>query len=225
VTAIQWDQAGERKYETGVDRGVLYTMEGIGIPWNGLVSVTENLGRDVSAYFLDGDKYLQQPVMGTYSGTMQAFTYPSQLDDYMGNYPQVGGIRVHDQMPFPISVSYRTLLGDDLKGISAGYRLHILYNVLAMPSNIARGTLAGSVQAEPFEWSLAATPAAYSGLRSTAHISLQSNEIDPALLRIIENRLYGTADADPMIPYLDEMLAIADAFINPPPPDEEPPPE
>ena len=42
---IKWDQVGEKLYEIGVDRSVLYTQEGgvygAGVPWNGLTQVTE----------------------------------------------------------------------------------------------------------------------------------------------------------------------------------------
>ena len=42
---LVWDQSGEKFYETGVDRGVLFPMEGAaygeGEAWNGLISVDE----------------------------------------------------------------------------------------------------------------------------------------------------------------------------------------
>ena len=41
---LTWDQAGERLYETGVDRGVVYPQVGGAYPsgaaWNGLTGVT-----------------------------------------------------------------------------------------------------------------------------------------------------------------------------------------
>ena len=47
MTKLLWDQVGEREYETGVDRGVLYLPDGSGqyndgFAWNGLVTVTES---------------------------------------------------------------------------------------------------------------------------------------------------------------------------------------
>ena len=43
---IVWDAEGERLFETGVDRGVLYPIDetgayGAGVPWNGLTSVSK----------------------------------------------------------------------------------------------------------------------------------------------------------------------------------------
>ena len=40
---VKWDTIGERRFETGVDRGVLYPTSGMGVPWNGL---TEDIKSD-----------------------------------------------------------------------------------------------------------------------------------------------------------------------------------
>ena len=45
MSKLKWDQIGERWYETGVDRGVLYVRDNtgaypVGVPWNGLTAVT-----------------------------------------------------------------------------------------------------------------------------------------------------------------------------------------
>ena len=49
MTALTWDQVGERLYETGVDHGVLYIptdgVYDVGVAWNGLVTVTESPSR------------------------------------------------------------------------------------------------------------------------------------------------------------------------------------
>jgi hypothetical protein len=62
MTEIKWDEVGARRYETGVDRGVLYLPAGTAVPWNGLTAVTENVERDVKSYYIDGVKYLDQQV-------------------------------------------------------------------------------------------------------------------------------------------------------------------
>jgi len=47
MARLTWDNTGERLYETGVDRGVLYIPDGNGaysdgVAWNGLTTVTES---------------------------------------------------------------------------------------------------------------------------------------------------------------------------------------
>ena len=44
---LKWDQTGERLYETGVSKGVLYLIDdqgaySTGVAWNGLTSVSES---------------------------------------------------------------------------------------------------------------------------------------------------------------------------------------
>lgn len=40
---VVWNDVGKKRYEAGVDRGVLYLPDGSGVPWNGLISVEEDL--------------------------------------------------------------------------------------------------------------------------------------------------------------------------------------
>ena len=44
MSRIVWDQSGERLFETGVDHGVLFPVDGTiygkGVAWNGLTQVT-----------------------------------------------------------------------------------------------------------------------------------------------------------------------------------------
>jgi hypothetical protein len=59
---LQWDQVGERIYETGVDHGVLYIPNGVGeydegVVWNGLVSVSESpTGAEATPQYADNIK-------------------------------------------------------------------------------------------------------------------------------------------------------------------------
>lgn len=61
---LLWDKTGERTYETGVDRGVLYPMSAagtypLGVAWNGLTGVTESpSGAEASPIYADNIKYL-----------------------------------------------------------------------------------------------------------------------------------------------------------------------
>ena len=61
---LVWDKTGERLYETGVDRGVLYPIQagGVyskGVAWNGLSAVSESpSGAEASPIYADNIKYL-----------------------------------------------------------------------------------------------------------------------------------------------------------------------
>jgi hypothetical protein len=212
MAELQWHQPGERRYETGVDRGVLYLSDGTAVPWNGLTSVTEGVSREVKSYFLDGIKYLDHHVPGSFSAKLQAFTYPDELDELLGTSRFAPGVFVHDQRTNLFNLSYRTLVGNDVEGTDHGYKLHILYNILAIPGDLGYETVGESFSALMFEWDLSGTPPQMFGVRPTCHISLHSRSIDSALLEAIEVLLYGSVSADPTLPSMVDLLKLIEEF-------------
>jgi hypothetical protein len=210
MTALVWDQVGERRYETGIDRGVLFLLDGTAVAWNGLTSVTEEVDRETKSYHLDGVKYLERHVPGSFSGKLQAFTYPDQLEQLVGTLEFAPGVFVHDQRSKLFNLSYRTLIGNDSDGIDHGYKLHILYNLMAVRSGMTFDSVGGTLAPKPFEWSLSGTPATMFGIRPTSHISLDSRTIDPLLLVEIEELVYGTAEVDSNLPDLVDLLALVE---------------
>lgn len=208
VRKVQWDKVGERRYETGVDRGVLYPPNGDAVPWNGLVSVSDDMDHEVKEYFLDGVKYLEYRTPNNFSGKIQAITFPDELDSLVGISEYSPGVFLHDQKLKPFGLSFRTLLGNDVDGLDHGYRLHILYNVLASPSSRQYTTVSASTTPMVFEWDISATPPIMGGARPTAHISFDSTSIDPAVLETIENLLYGIEATDPRLPTIAEIMEI-----------------
>jgi hypothetical protein len=211
MTALEWDKAGERRFETGLDRGVLYLRNGGAVPWNGLVSVAETKAREVKSYYLDGVKYLDHHVPGSYAASLSAFTYPDELETLLGTPQYAPGVFLHDQSAKPFHLSYRTLVGNDIDGQEHAYKLHIVYNVLAVPADATFDTISDSVNVNPFQWTLTGTPATMFGIRPTSHISLDSRLIDDALLTSIEEIIYGTDDVDPVLPDLVDLLALVPA--------------
>jgi len=207
MTALVWDQAGQRYYETGIDRGVLYLPDGGAVPWNGLTSVTEALGREVKSYYIDGVKYLDHHVPGSYSAKLSAYTYPDELDFVIGRAQFAPGVILHDQRASSFHLSYRTKVGSDLDA-DLGYKVHILYNLLAIPADATFDSMSDSPSLKPFEWNLTGTPAQMFGIRPTSHISLDSRNIDPELLFEIESLIYGTPESAPALPSLIDLLAL-----------------
>lgn len=218
MTALVWDQAGERRYETGIDRGVLYPPNASVVPWNGLISVNEVVSREVKPFYIDGIKFMDHHVPGSYSAKLAAFTYPDAMDSLVGTEEFAPGFFVHDQRsPQLFNLSYRTRVGNDLEGLEHGYKVHILYNLLAILSDTTMSTLADSVEPQSFEWSIYASPShsPESGIRPTSHISLDSRRMDPLILLAIEATIYGSADKDPSLPRMVEFLSLMDpsAFV------------
>jgi len=211
MTALVWDQVGERRYETGVDRGVLYPPSGDAVPWNGLISVNETVSREVKPYYIDGVKFLDHHVPGSYAAKISAFTYPDEMDALVGTQEFSPGVFVHDQRsPNLFNLSYRTRVGNDLEGLDHAYKIHILYNLLATLDDVTHTTVGSSVDPMAFSWSVYGTPSQMLGIRPTSHISLDSRRISPALLETLEERLYGTAGSDPSLPGLVDLLGMVE---------------
>jgi hypothetical protein len=207
MTALEWDKVGERFFETGIDRGVLFTRDGPAVPWNGLTNVSENTTATVNSYWMDGVKYLDNYVPGAYSAKLEAFTYPDELDDLTGTEPYAPGVYLHDQKASVFHLSYRTKVGNDLNP-DLGYRIHIIYNVMAVPSSSGMSTLSDKADPAKMTWDLTGTPPQMFGARPTAHISLHSLRIDPDLLATIEGLLYGTDDVDSALPTMVDLLTL-----------------
>ena len=82
---IEWDAPGERLYETGIDRGVLYVQQNgaypTGVAWNGLSGVTENpTGAEPTALYADNIKYIELMSVEEFGVTIEAFTYPEEFE-------------------------------------------------------------------------------------------------------------------------------------------------
>lgn len=209
MTALEWDKTGERFFETGIDRGVLFTTDGDVAPWNGLTNISENMEREVKSYWMDGVKYLDHHVPGSYSAKLDAFTYPDILDELTGTEQYAPGVFLHDQRAKVFHLSYRTGVGNDVDP-DLGYKLHIIYNVMAVPSSVGIGTIGENVSPAAFSWALTGTPPVMFGARPTSHISLHSRHMDPAMLQSIEDLLYGTDDTDPELPAMTDLLAMVE---------------
>lgn len=205
MTELVWNQAGERRFEMGIDRGVLYPPEAPGVVWNGLVSVVETNTRSSKPYYLDGVKFLDHEVTGEFTAKLQAFTYPEELDELQGILAYAQGVFLHDQPGNTFGLSYRNRLGDDLD-VDRGYRLHLVYNVRAVPDDVAYSTMGSDLAPILFGWSLTSTPPQVFGIKPTAHISFDSRSMDPVKLAALEARLYGTVDDEPNLPGILELL-------------------
>lgn len=213
MTRVLWDQVGERVFQTGVDRGVLYLPDNSGVVWNGLISVTEAFSNEVKPYYMEGFKYLETHLPGDYSSELKAFTYPDEFDEING-IVEDQHLYFHNQPPKMFGLTYRTLVGDDVDGTNRGYKIHILWNLRAIPTSIPYSSLSGTPETISFGWTLSGVPVIVDGRKPTCHISIDSTKIDPFALELIENMLYGTATSDPTLPSIQELIALDDLFIT-----------
>jgi len=206
MTAIKWDEVGAKKYEAGLDRGVLYDPDGIGVPWNGLVSVDEEANNEVESVYFDGLKANDLVTIGEYSANLTAFTYPSEFQPFSGMSEDQTGVFLTGQEQGRFHLSYRTLAGSDTSLLGKNYKIHLVYNLTANVAERNWETLALEVAPMEFEWHITAIPEDMDGHRPTAHIIIDSEKMDPWLLEDLEDIIYGDSDNDPMLPPLGSLI-------------------
>jgi hypothetical protein len=207
---INWDLLGDKAYESGLDHGVLYLPDGSAVPWNGLTSVSENLNRSTEPVFLDGSKISDIVSLGTFSASLSAVTYPNELDLLEGAIPLRNGVYLEEQPHQPFGLCYRTKIGNDLDGDEAGYKIHIVYNITAIPSDRTYASAGSDPSLVEFEWELSTVPEYLEGYRPSAYMVIKTHELDPLLLKDIERILYGDSYSDAALIPMNELVA----YIN-----------
>lgn len=216
MAEITWDRVGERRYETGVDHGVLYLpgAEGgydRGFAWNGLVSVSESpSGAEASPQYADNIKYLNLISAEEFGATIEAFTYPDEFAVCDGTASPAEGLFIGQQRRSTFGLSYRTLIGNDLDGTDYGYKLHLIYSALAAPTEKAYSTVNDSPEAITFSWEVTTTPVEVPGHKPSATLTVDSTKVDAAALKELEDILYGrgTANTVARLPMPEEVIGI-----------------
>ena len=206
--AIEWDKAGEHLYETGISRGVLYVLNktegtnryGDGVAWNGLTSVSESPeGAETTALYADNIKYLNLQSAEDFKGTIEAYTYPDKFGVCDGSADLLTGVSIGQQKRKMFGLCYRTEIGNDQEAAGSGknYKLHLVYNCLASPSERSYETVNDSPEAITFSWEFSTTPVNVSDVngqtfKPTACVTIDMSKLSDAKIEALENKLYGT---------------------------------
>ena len=211
---LVWDQIGERIYETGVDRGVLYLADetgayNSGYAWNGLTGITESpSGAEASPQYADNIKYLNLVSAEEFGATVEAFTYPDEFAVCDGSAEIAPGVTIGQQGRKPFGLSYRTLIGNDLEGTSHGYKIHLIYNALAAPSERAHTTMNDSPEALTFSWELSTTAVDVPGYKPTASLTVDTTNASAPDIAALEAILYGTETEPARLPLPGEVITL-----------------
>lgn len=251
MSKIIWDGDGQKRFETGCDRGVLYVKKSTsvnvsggnitnsvgtyyhgGVAWNGITSVSKSpSGAEANDIYADNIKYASIRSTETFGATIEAYTYPDEFAECDGSVAVGGGgVFLGQQRRKMFGFTFRTDIGDDSDtGIDyeEKYKLHLIYNATASPSESSFSTINDSPEAITFSWELSTIPAsAGSGHLPTACITIDSTKCDSATLKEFEDILYGTNGSaavgtqgesdyvaaveatDPMLPMPEDVIAF-----------------
>lgn len=214
MTRLVWDSPDERFYKTGIDHGVFYVPDSQGeynngFAWNGLTSVDEDFGDDeTESHYYDGVKYLDSYILGDFKATMTAFTYPDEFLPFEGVNEFNIGVYADDQPSKVFGLTYRTLTGSLIDGPDSSYQIHLLYNLTAVPSSLNYQNGSESPQPVDFSWEITSIPEIAWPYRPTAHIILDSELMNPEILEMLEDIIYGTDSTPPRLPSLADLVEL-----------------
>ena len=217
MAKIIWDETGKRFYETGVKQGVLYPQDETGnypkgVPWNGLTAVTEKpSGAEATPLYADDIKYLELTSVEEFEATVEAYIYPDEFEECDGSAELVPGVSIGQQPRKPFGMSYKTTLGNDIKGNDYGYIIHLIYGAKAAPSEKGYNTINDSPEPITMSWDLTTTPVAVDGFKPTAHLEINSTKVNSEKLAALEAILHGDESKEARLPLPNEIAQLVKA--------------
>lgn len=207
MTRVTWNNSGDRRYQLGVDRGVLY-VDDLGAPWNGLVSVdVAPIGGATKSYYQDGIAFATVSSREEFAATINAFHSPTLFDQCDGSGELAPGVLLTQQRRKPFSFTYRTKIGNDLNE-NLGHKIHLVYNAMVAPSQRNYTTKGDNPEAMTLSWEVRTRPVLFSGMAPSAHIEIDTTQVSPTSLAAFEDILYGTEMENPRLPTPAEVASI-----------------
>lgn len=216
MTALAWDGTGDKRFETGVDHGVLYIPNedgeyDNGVAWNGLTNVTESpTGAEQTKTYADNIIYGVLTSVEEFEANLTCYTYPDEFEQFDGLVAPTPGVVIGQQLRRSFGFGYRTLVGNDILGQDAGYKLHCAFGLFATPSEKSYDTVNDSPAMAEFSYDLTSIPTPVTGLKPTSLVVIDSTKVDAAALAALELILYGDVATDPAMPTPDEIVALLD---------------
>lgn len=176
---LQWDQVGERIYETGDKNVALYvyndtestfsdtdgsatvsikTHYSEGVAWNGITAMTETpSGAEATDLWADDTKYATMRSAEQFGGTIEAYTYPDEWEACDGSIT-VNGVTLGQQKRKQFALAYVTTVGNDTDLNDFGEKIHLVYAATASPSERSYVTINDSPEAITFSWEYETSP-------------------------------------------------------------------
>lgn len=219
-----FDNIGEKFFETGVSKGVLFVQNDDGtykpgVAWNGLTGVTESpSGAEATDLWADNIKYATLRSAETFGATIEAYTYPEEFAECDGSAAIAPGVYVGQQNRKAFGFTYRTEVGNDANS-ALGYKWHFIYGATANPSEKAYTTINDSPDAVTFSWEITTTPVPVAGYKPSSTFTLENlklTEENKAKLANLEKIVYGSEEAEPRLPSISELIEMFKPTVSEP---------
>lgn len=210
MSTITWDRREQCRIEMGVSHGILFPKGKSGVPWNGLTSISESAdGGEVVDLFADNIKYCSFRSAESYNATIEAYTYPEEFGECDGSVEINKGVRIGQQLRRPFDFCFRTESLDTFGNPRLdAYKIHLVYNCTASPSEKAYETINDSPDAMTFSWEIKTVPFVLNGHRASSTIVIDTEKADRMAVEQLEDILYGNRTTAPRMPDPDEVISI-----------------
>lgn len=216
VGPLTWDKVGERFYETGVSKGVLYPMQndgsyGGGAAWSGLTKITKSPeGGEETALYADDIKYLSLYSVEELKGTIEAYTYPDEFAVCDGSASVAKGVTFQQQERRPFALAWVNRIGNDIQGASFAYKINLVYGVRVSPSEKASETINETPGAQTFSWGFSASKQDTGDMKllPTASIEIDTRYAPADKVTELETMIFGSESKAAKIPSVKEVLAM-----------------
>ena len=230
MSKIVWDAVGERRYETGTKKGVLYLQNNgaynNGVAWNGLTAVNASPeGGEANDIYADDIKYLTLRSAENFKATVEAYTYPDEFAECDGSAWVIPGVKIGQQTRKTFGFSFVSTVGNDTENDAYGYIIHLIWGATAAPSEKSYSTINDSPEAITFSWEIDTIPTEVGTVNDVAYKPFAHMEIDStkfvseaakAKLKAFEDVIYGVnADeensitgAEPRLPLPAEVISL-----------------
>ena len=217
MARLQWGRTGERFYETGTDRGVLFKQDDngeslAGVAWTGLASVNQSPeGAEPTNLYADNGKYITLRSAEDFNFTIEAYQYPKEFAECDGSAEVIPGVFLGQQARVPFNFAYRTVKGNDTQKNNLGHKLHLIWNATAAPSERAYETINDDPDAILFSWECETVPqdVTVEDLEtSAAYLSIDSTIVTEAQWKTITDTIYGTVEEEPRMPSIYEVITL-----------------
>lgn len=214
---LEWDKIGERLFKTGVSKPVLFVQKKDGyekgVAWNGVTNIkTSPTGGETEALYANDIKWANIVSADEIEGTIEAYMYPKEFSECIGNKEVHKGLMVGQQSRKNFALAYVRKISSDTEDLK-GYEIIILYNLTAKPAEEEAKTINSKVEASTMSFSLTSTPVTINetGYKPTSKVVISSLDVEAAKMTKIEEKLFGNATEDSTILLPDQILTILKA--------------
>lgn len=212
MSKLVWDQTGSKLFETGIEKAVLFVMKNgayeKGVAWSGVTSVSEKpSGAEDTPLYADNIKYLNLKSNEEFGATIEAYMYPDEWEQCDGSAELATGVTIGQQARSKFALAYVTKIGNDTDLNDHGYKIHIIYNAQAAPSEKQYQTVNDSPEAITFSWEISTTPENVTGFKPTANVVIDSTKVDAGKLKTFEDMLYGSESTESQLMLPDAIMA------------------